>query len=93
MLNLLGLFIVSRRLGTNWLAAGAVWVMAINPAISKMYSMAVSEGLVACILIWIMVLTLGGKRPIWQIVIGSMLAGLLVMIRINMAPLLPLLVA
>jgi hypothetical protein len=88
---ILGLWLTSRRLTNPWLAAGAVWIIAIIPAASKIYSMAISEGLIACLLMWVMVLTLGEKRQLWQLVLGSILAGLIVMIRINLLPLLPLL--
>ncbi len=40
---------------------------------------------------WVLFLTLGDKRKLWQLVWGSVLAGLIVMIRINLLPLLPLL--
>ena len=88
---ILGLWLTSRRLTNSWLAAGAVWVMAFIPAGTKIYSMAISEGLVACLLVWVLALTLGEKRPLWQLVTGSILAGLILMIRINLLPLLPLL--
>jgi len=88
---ILGIWITSRRLTNPWLAAGAIWVIGIDPAVAKIYSMAVSEGLTACLLVWVMVLTLGEKRQLWQLVLGSILAGLIVMIRINLLPLLPLL--
>jgi hypothetical protein len=88
---ILGLWLTSRRLTNPWLAAGAVWVIALIPAVTKIYSMAISEGLIACLLVWVMALTLGEKRQLWQLVVGSILAGFIVMIRINLLPLLPLL--
>ena len=39
-----------------------------------------------------LVLVMGEQRPLWQIVLGSILAGLMGMTRINMLPVLPLLV-
>jgi hypothetical protein len=56
-----------------------------------MYSVAVPQVLIACMLVWILVLVLGDGRPLWQIVLGSLLAGLMLMTRINMLPVLPLL--
>jgi hypothetical protein len=91
LIMILGLWLTSRRLTNPWLAAGAVWIIAILPAATKIYSMAISEGLIACLLMWVMFLTLGEKRKLWQLVLGSILAGLIVMIRINLLPLLPLL--
>lgn len=92
VLMLLGVWILARRFGGRWWAAAAVWALALNPAMLKAYSTAVSQGLVACILVWSLVLVMGERRPLWQIVLGSILAGLMGMTRINMLPVLPLLV-
>jgi hypothetical protein len=88
---LVGLWLLSRRLGGLWWATASVWLLALNPIVIKMYSLAVSQGLVACMFIWVLVLTIGDGRPMWQIILGSILASLLVMTRINMIMLLPLL--
>ncbi len=88
---LLGLWIVSRRLGGRWWAAAMVWVVAVNPAYANGYSMAVSEVLVACILTWIFVLVLDEKAAIWRLMLASALAGLLILTRVNMTPVLPFL--
>jgi hypothetical protein len=90
-LMLLGIWILARRWGGPWWAAAAVWIIAINPAIIKIYSQAASQALVACMLTWVLVLCLGKMRPTWQLVLGSILAGLILLTRINLAPLLPLL--
>jgi len=92
VLMLLALWLTARRLGTRWLAAGVVWITAINPAMARYYSPAVSQGLVACLLMWIMFLTLGEDRKRWQLVLGMLLASITVMVRINMLPVLLLLV-
>lgn len=91
VLIMLGFWLLVRRLGGRWWAAAAVWAFAWNPALVKMYSPALSQGLVACALIWTLVLVLGEGRSLWQIALGSFLAGIMVMIRINMIPILPLL--
>lgn len=92
ILMLLGLWLISQRLGNRWWAAGAIWIMALNPATLKAYSTAVSQGLTACMLVWMLVLVLGENRPTWQLILGSILAGLIVMTRENMLPILPILV-
>lgn len=92
LLALLGLWLLSRRLGGRWPAAAAVWIIAWNPAQAKMYSLAVSQPLVACLLIWTLVLALGPKQPAWKVLCGAALAGALILVRINLAPVLPLLV-
>ena len=93
VLFLIGIWIVSHRLGGKWLAAGAVFAVALNPALIKIYSIMTSQGLVACILVWIMVLILGEERPLWQIIFGAILAGLLPLTRLNLLPVLPFVIA
>lgn len=92
LLILLGLWIVARRLGNRWWAAGAVWMVAINPAYANGYSMAVSQVLVACMLTWVLVLALDQKAAIWRLALASVLASLMILTRVNMAPILPLLI-
>jgi hypothetical protein len=84
--------ILARRIGNRWWAAAAVWVLAINPFLMKTYSIAVSQGLIACLLIWTLVFIIGEKRPLWQIAIGAALAAATVMTRINLLPVLPLVI-
>ena len=91
-LTLLGLWVFAKRWGGRWWAAGAVWVLALNPAEIKVYTLALSEGLIAVMLAWILVLVVGVKRPLWQIMLGSALAGLMILTRENMLFVLPLLV-
>jgi small basic protein len=92
-LIVLGLWIVTRRMGGKWWAAIAVWVLALNPAVIKLYSLANSQALLACMLVWIMVLTLGESQPLWQILVGSALAGAILVTRVNLAPVLIFLLA
>ncbi len=90
LLGLAGLYILIRRLGGPWWAAIVIWALAINPVTIKIFSVAVSEGLVACMLVWMLVFLLGAERKSWQIILGSLLAGIIVMTRENMLPILPL---
>ena len=85
ILTLIGIWITARRLGGKIWAAVAVWVFALSYAQISVYSEAVSQGLVACMMAWMFVLTLGGDRPLWQLVLGSALSILIVMTRQNMA--------
>jgi hypothetical protein len=91
ILFLIAFWILAKRFGGSWLAAGAIWVVALNPAMIKVYSVMTSQVLVICILMWIFVLTTGEDRTLWQIILGAGLAGLLPLTRLNMLPLLPLL--
>jgi len=92
LLAVIGLYLTSRRLGGGWVAALVVWALALNPAAMRMTAMAASQGLVAFLLAWTMFLTLGRDRANWQLFLGGLLAGVTVMVRINLIPLLPLLV-
>lgn len=91
VLMLLGLWVVIRRLAGPWWAAVVLFGVAINPAIIKMYSTAITQVLIACMLVWVLALTLGKDRPLWQLTLGAILAAMMWMIRINLFPLLPLL--
>ena len=92
LLMLLGLWIVARRLGGRWWAALAVWAVALNPWIVKSYSLAGTQVIVACMLTWIMVLALGMKRPLWQLILAGVLSGIVIMTRQNLLPVAPLLI-
>jgi hypothetical protein len=92
LLMLLGLWIVTRRIGGRWLAAAAVWIIALSPGLVKMYSQAISQVLIAAMLMWVLVLVIGEDRPTWQLTAGAGLAGVMVLTRINLIVVLPLLV-
>lgn len=91
MLFVLGLWLASRRIGNAWWAAGAVWATALNPAVIKMYSVGVSQGLIAAMLLWTLYFALDKKRATWQLLLASALAGLMALTRLNMTPVLILL--
>jgi 4-amino-4-deoxy-L-arabinose transferase-like glycosyltransferase len=91
-LSLLGTWIVARRMGSRWLAAIAVWVLALNPTIISYYSIANSQVLIICMLVWVLVLCLGAQRPTWQIFASGILAGIMTMTRENMVFVLPFLI-
>ena len=85
LFTLLGLWVFAKRWGNAWWAAGAVWTMALNPAEVKIHTLAISEGLVAALLVWIVVLVVGEERPLWQVLLGAALTAPLVLTRENMA--------
>lgn len=86
MLMLLGMWLIAHRLGGKRWAAAVVWILAVNPFLLKTYSTAISQGLVACLLVWMLAFTLGEERPLWQIGSGSLLGGMIAMTRINLFP-------
>jgi hypothetical protein len=85
LFTLLGLWVFAKRWGNALWAAGVVWVMALNPAEIKIHTLAISEGMVAALLVWIVVLVTGEKRPLWQILLSAALTAPLVLTRENMA--------
>jgi hypothetical protein len=91
VLMMLGLWIITRRVGGRWWAVLALWAVTLNPMLVKIYSIGISQGLIACLLMWMMVLALGEGRSQWQLILGSVIAGVLLLTRINMAPVLPIL--
>ena len=92
VLMLLGSWVLGKRLGGRWWAAAVVWIFAINISAIKMFSLGVSQGLIACMLVWTLVLVIGDDRPTWQIALGSILAGLMAITRLNLMPVLPVLI-
>jgi len=91
VMAVLGTWVASRRIGGKWLAAGAVWVFAFSPMVIKIYSGGATQSTIACLLAWSLALSLGGKRPLWQLMLSGFLAGLMILVRQNMVPVLPLL--
>jgi len=91
LLALLGLWASARRLGETWWAAAAVWAAALNTAGIRFYSFGLSQGLVTCLLMWTLFFALGKNRSTWQTSLSSILAGLILLTRQNMAPVLPVL--
>jgi hypothetical protein len=85
LFTLLGLWVFAKRWGNAWWATGVVWVMALNPAEIKIHTLAISEGMVAAMLVWIVLLVVGEKRPLWQILLSAALTAPLVLTRENMA--------
>jgi len=91
LLIVAGTHATARRLTNPWLAAASVWVFALSPMMIKIYSGAVTEGPVAAMLVWMLYLVLGDDRKSWHRILGGCLAGLMVLTRQNMAPVLLLL--
>jgi hypothetical protein len=67
-------------------------VLALSPAIIKIYSSGVTQSCIAFFMAVILVLSLGEKRPLWQLITAGFLSGLVIMVRQNMVIVLPLLV-
>lgn len=93
VVGLIGLWSFVRwNWGDGW-AAVAVWAITLNPVLVQMYSQAVSQVFVFALFTWTMALGVGKKRKNWQLMIAGVLAALIYLTRINMAPVFPLLAA
>ena len=93
-LTLLGVWVASLRISHNkWLAVAAVWILVLSPVVIFTYSEGISQATIACLLVWTLALALGEKRSIWELTLSGFLAGVTIMTRQNMIPVLPLLVA
>ncbi|RMF48831.1 MAG: hypothetical protein D6755_03180, partial [Anaerolineae bacterium] len=88
LLFLLGLWLTVRRWAGEWLAAGAVWAFALNLASIKLYSMALPEVLVAALVAWLLFFVLRADLQRWQALVSGLLGALILLTRINMAPVL-----
>ncbi|MEX1246841.1 MAG: glycosyltransferase family 39 protein [Anaerolineales bacterium] len=77
---------LARRLSGKWWAAFAVWGMALNVAVVRIYSLALSQVLVAALLILVLVLSVRRQPKAWHLVLAGLLCGAMLMVRINMFP-------
>ena len=89
---LAALWITTKRLGGQFWPVIAIWIVALNPATIKMYSVASSQVLSAFLLMTVLAFSLGNVRDQWKLMIASVLAAILMLTRINMSPVLPLLI-
>lgn len=86
ILLLVGLWLLTRRFADWKWANIAIWGIALNPALIKIYSQAISQGLTAAMLVWVLVLTTGKERSLGELIAGSLLAMALGMTRLNLLP-------
>jgi hypothetical protein len=91
LLALMGLWLVVLRLGGGWWAAAVVWIISLNPALIKYYSVANSQGLAACLLAWSLFFAVGMDSPAWQLTLSAFLASVLAFVRQDMVIFLPFL--
>ena len=91
VLAVIGTWVAARRIGGKWLAAAAVWVLAASPMVIKFYSGS-TQSTIACLLAWSLALSLGENRSFWELTFAGIFAGLMIFVRQNMIPVLPLLI-
>ena len=81
-----GVWVLTRRFaGERW-AAWAMVAAAAMPVWARVYSLAISEGLAAMLLVWSVVAALHPLQRRRDAALAGLISGLLVMTRINMAP-------
>jgi hypothetical protein len=86
LLTVVGLWLAAKRAGGRWIAAGIVWVMALNTGWIKSFSQISSQGLVVFFLAWMLALAAGENRKKWELSLAAFLAGLAGMSRVNVLP-------
>jgi hypothetical protein len=86
LITLFALWWFVRREAGAWWAAAAVAVIAINPGVVRMYSQALSEGVVSFLLMTAVALGVGRNRKLWHLIAGSILLAFTVLTRENMLP-------
>lgn len=91
MLMLLGAWLTARRLGNKSWGAAVVWFFTVSISLIIVYSLAISQVLVACMLTWTLALSLGGDRKLWQLMLSAVIAALMLLTRQNMVMVFPIL--
>lgn len=86
LITLFALWWFVRREAGAWWATAAVAVIAINPGVVRMYSQALSEGVVSCLLMTAVAIGLGRNRKLWQVITASILLAITILTRENMLP-------
>jgi len=92
MVTMILLWRTCRREGSPGWSAVSVWAVALNASLVKIYSQAISQVLVITLIMGMLYLGLGAGRKVWQTTLAAALAGALWMTRINLLPVLPLLI-
>ncbi len=87
LLGLAAVWMVANRLAGKWWAAFAVWAVALNVAQVRIYSLALSQVLVAALVALVLLLSVRRQLMPWQALLAGLLCGVLMMVRINMFPL------
>lgn len=88
LLGLVGVWAaLIKKGGLKWGAFG-IWVFALNSALIKIYSVYTSQVLIFAQLAWVSYLVLDSDRKAWKLAAAAFLSGIMILTRINMAPVL-----
>jgi hypothetical protein len=91
ILMLVGLWLTVKKLAGSWWATGAVWAYALNPASIKIYTIAITQGCIAFMFIWLLFLSLNEKQSLWKTGFAGLITSIMVLTRLNMIIVFPLL--
>ncbi|MCD6356902.1 MAG: hypothetical protein J7L66_06400 [Anaerolineaceae bacterium] len=91
-MNLIGLWVLMKGLRGKWWALIPALAFSLNPSWIAANVQAVSQGIVACIVTWMMVLLLGKERSSWRIAAAALLSAATTLTRQNMVFLMPFVV-
>jgi len=86
LITLLALWWFVRREAGAWWAAAAVGVIAVNPGVIRMYTQALSEGVVCCLLMTAVAVGVGRDRRLWHLLAASLLFAATILTRENTLP-------
>lgn len=90
LLTFFGLGLTLRKFADDLVVAGLLILFALNSAQTKMISVATSQGLISFLLVWMFYLLFGYRQKAWALFTAGIIAGLSVMVRINLVPILPI---
>jgi 4-amino-4-deoxy-L-arabinose transferase-like glycosyltransferase len=86
LITLLALWWFVRREAGDWWAAAAVGVIAVNPGVIRMYTQALSEGVVCCLLMTAVAVGVGRGRRLWHLLVASLFFAATILTRENTLP-------
>jgi len=92
VIMILGYWTLANRLVGKWAGAIMVVSFSLNPALVGIYSQATSQAIAACVLVWTLAITFKKKPSVLRIVVGSAIAGILTLMRLNLFPVIGLIV-
>ena len=81
---LAGTWAFVRQLANRRWATASVWAFAAMPAAAKIYSLAISQVLVAAMFAWTLALLADEEAKPWRLAAAGLLTGTMVMTRLNM---------
>ncbi len=85
-IGLIAYWLTARRLAGPWWAVLAVWLIALNPAVTKTYAFGASQVLVFCLFALTLYFGLGPKRSLRQLIFANLFAAILLLTRVNLSP-------